>query len=84
MGGGYPPHPPSARSLRSLAEDLRQMCPLRDFAPPKLSAPGAPVRENAGDRHHKLSLTRMVASVHIIIIKGKKTDDLKKKVHVCA
>ena len=37
MGGGYPlPHPPPARSLRSLAEDLRQMCPLRDFAPPKL------------------------------------------------
>ena len=30
------PHPPPARSLRSLAEDLRQMCPLRGFAPPKL------------------------------------------------
>ena len=29
------PHPPPARSLRSLAEDLRQMSPLRDFAPPK-------------------------------------------------
>ena len=37
MGGGYPlSHPPPARSLRSLAEDLTQMCPLRDFAPPKL------------------------------------------------
>ena len=27
---------PPARSLRSLAEDLKQMCPLRGFAPPKL------------------------------------------------
>ena len=27
---------PSARSLRSLADDLTQMCPLRGFAPPKL------------------------------------------------
>ena len=31
-----PPPPPFARSLRSLAEDLRQMCPFRFFAPPKL------------------------------------------------
>ena len=32
------PHPLPARSLRSLAQDLTlsQMCPLRDFAPPKL------------------------------------------------
>ena len=36
-GGGIPPPTPSpARSLRSLAGDLRQMCPLRGFAPPKL------------------------------------------------
>ena len=40
-GGGVSPlpHPPPARSLRSLAEDLRQMCLLRGFAPPKLSVP---------------------------------------------
>ena len=38
VAGGIPPspHPPPAWSLRSLAEDLRQMCPLRDFAPLKL------------------------------------------------
>ena len=39
VGGGYPPshtYPPPARSLRSLAEDLRQMCPHLGFAPPKL------------------------------------------------
>ena len=30
------PHPTPARSFRSLAEDLTQMCPLQDFASPKL------------------------------------------------
>ena len=34
VGGGSTPSP--ARSLRSLAEDLRQIFPIRDFPPPKL------------------------------------------------